>query len=236
MLPASGTRSPLSRLTSVVLPAPLDPTSETSSSDSTRKSTPSTARVSPKDFFSPCADSSGMSTIPPFAAGYPAEGADDALRHHQHQSHQDDPQQHLPVLRGLDDVGFQIVVGDTTQDGTDEALEPAQHGHEHDLAGEGPVQDVWRGQPVQRGEQCGRHAGKRAGDDKRVPAVPPDSDTDELGPDLIVADGLQRFSKRRGGDYPHHRHTDKEDEQYIVVVGKGEKPHLIARGADQPPE
>ena len=98
------------------------------------------------------------------------------------------------------------------------------------------MQDVWRGQPIQRGEQRARHPGERAGDDKRVPAVPPDSDTDELGPDLIVADGLQRLPERRGGDYPHHRHADKEDDQHIVVVGEGEKPHLIARGADQPPE
>src|SRR2546428_10554106 len=104
MLPASGTRSPLSRLTSVVLPAPLDPTSETSSSDSTRKSTPSTARVSPKDFFSPCADSSGMSTIPPFAAGDATEGADDAPRHHQHQSHHEGPPPHPPGIPGRGDV------------------------------------------------------------------------------------------------------------------------------------
>src|SRR2546428_10632400 len=130
MLPASGTRSPLSRFTSVVLPAPLDPTSATSSSDSTRKSTPSTARVSPNDFLNPCADSSGMSPIPPFAAGHPAQDADDALRHDQHQSHQDDPPQHLPVLGGLDDVGLQIVLFDTTQKGTAAGLEPAPHRHE----------------------------------------------------------------------------------------------------------
>src|SRR5438445_6433400 len=234
--PPSGRSSPLSRLTSVVLPAPFDPTSEMSSSGSTRKSTPLTARVSPNDFRRPCASNSDISAAPGSAMDDPAQRADNALRHDQHQGHQDDPQQHLPVLRSLDDIGLQVVVRDPAQDGAAEALEPTQHGHKHNLSGEGPVQNVRRGQTVQRGEQRAGHTGEGTGDDEGGPAVPPDFDADKLGADLVIADRLQRLPKRRCGDHPQRHHADEEDRQHVIVVGEREKPHLVVWDPYQPQE
>src|SRR5579872_3612778 len=105
IVPSSGVSRPVIRFTSVVFPAPFEPTMETRRSCSTKKSTPSTARLSPKDFLSPCAASScATSALPADAAADPRERAHDAFRHPHDEDHQHDAEQHLPVLRAADRV------------------------------------------------------------------------------------------------------------------------------------
>src|SRR2546425_864713 len=195
--PSSGFSKPLIRLTSVVLPAPLEPMRASTSPSCTRKSTRSTARNSPNCFtrafvssstlidrrggprYGPPASSSeggyaplglprpalGRAPAQPWRASgltqdvssghppprhQPLGRADDAGGQREHEHHENDAEEKLPVHRVADGVALEIVVDDGADDRADEGAEPTQHGHEDDLAGEGPVQDVGRGEAVER--------------------------------------------------------------------------------------
>src|SRR6266849_234254 len=107
--PLSGCRCALIRLTSVVLPAPFEPTSDRNSPLFTTKSSPSQARVSPNCLRRLTVLSritSGPPPSQPFAKL--RERADNAGRQYQYQSDQDRAEQKLPVLRRSYRVGLQI--------------------------------------------------------------------------------------------------------------------------------
>src|ERR1043166_673586 len=112
--PLSGCRCALIRLTSVVLPAPLEPTSERNSPLLTTKSRPSQARVSPNCFLRLTVLSritSGLPRLEPLSKL--RQRADDAGRQHQNQRDQNHAEQQLPVFRGRDRIGPQIGEHDT---------------------------------------------------------------------------------------------------------------------------
>src|SRR5262249_13873955 len=97
--PLSGRRCALMRLTSVVLPAPFEPTSDRNSPSFTTKSRPSQARVSPNRFLKLTVLRRVTSEFPPAQLlGDARQGADDPGRQHQHQRDQDHTEQELPIL------------------------------------------------------------------------------------------------------------------------------------------
>ena len=59
--------------------------------------------------------------------------------------------------------------------------------------------------PLSGTQSAPARPGEDAGHEERDAAVPPDLDADELGPDLVVADGLERLAERRVDDHPHDR-------------------------------
>src|SRR5205809_4313040 len=275
MWPSSAVSSPLIRLTSVVLPAPLEPMRASTSPSCTRKSTRSTARNSPNCFtrafvssstlidrrggprYGPPASSSeggyaplglprpalGRAPAQPWRASgstqnvsseplpprhQPLGPADDAGEQREHEHHENDAEEKLPVHRLADGVALEIVVDDGADDRAHEGAEPTQHGHEDDLAGEGPVQDVGRGEAVERHPQRAGDAGEHAGEHEGHPAIAPDRDADELRARLVVADGLQRAAERRVHDHPHDGYADEEDAEHIVVVLVDQERGLVA--------
>src|SRR5262249_22274356 len=150
--PPSGRKSPEIRFTSVVLPAPFEPMRARTSLSLTVKLTWSTACVSPNHFtrslvtkrlFDPA------TSVPPLEPrGQAAGGPDDPRRQREHERHQDDPEQQLPVDRVAHRVGRQLVKPDGATAGPADRADPAAHRHEHDLAREGPVHDVGRRESV----------------------------------------------------------------------------------------
>src|SRR3990172_2386803 len=232
MRPASGRRSPLIRFTSVVFPAPLEPISPNSSPWFTTKSTSSTAWVSPNHFRTRVVSSSAMSGDPPAPGEERREGPHEAGRHRQHQQDQHDAEDHLPVDREPDGVGLEVVEDDGAQHRAEEGAEPAQHHEEDDLAGEGPVEDVRRREPVERHPERPRQAGEGARDHERDPAVLPDLDPDELGAGLVVADRLERLAEGGVHDDPHRPDADEEERQHVVVVAVGEEDELVLARAE----
>src|SRR5216117_2644819 len=175
MWPSSAVSSPLIRLTSVVLPAPLEPMRASTSPSCTRKSTRSTARNSPNCFTTAFVSSSTLidrrggprygpphppslgrapaqqwrasgliqdvSSVPPLGPPPPRHQplgrADDAGGQREHEHHENDAEEKLPVHRVADGVALEIVVDDGADDRAEEGAEPTQHGHEDALAGEG---------------------------------------------------------------------------------------------------
>src|SRR6266571_7866434 len=156
-----------------------------------------------------------VSSVPPLGPPPPRHQplgrADDAGGQREHEHHENDAEEKLPVHRVADGVALEIVVDDGADDRADEGAEPTQHGHEDDLAGEGPVQDVGRGEAVERHPQRAGDAGEHAGEHEGHPAIAPDRDADELRARLVVADGLQRAAERRVHDHPHDGYADEED-------------------------
>src|SRR6516162_8124375 len=178
--PASGCSKPLSRLTSVVLPAPLEPINARNSPCFTLKSTPSTARLSPNAFLSPCALRRFILDRSSQPGGSLLDGARDSGRQREDEHEQHRAEQQLPVHGESDRVGFQIGERHGADDGTHKSREPPQDGHEDDFPGERRNQDVGAGETVERPPQCPGQPGKDAGDYKCDQAVTPDPDPDEL--------------------------------------------------------
>src|SRR5262249_856089 len=137
MRPSSGISWALIRLTSVVLPAPFDPTRDKNSPLSTLKSTASTARKAPKRLLNPTVSTTatlGGLCLPP-AMNEAARRPDDAGRQHQDEDDEHRAQQELPVFGHRHRVGLEIIEDDAADDRPAEIAEPAHQGHEHDLAG-----------------------------------------------------------------------------------------------------
>ena len=121
-----------------------------------------------------------------------------------------------------DRIGLEIVEDDRADDRAGEVAEAAEHGHEHDLAGERPVEDVGRGEPVERHPQDAGKAGEHAGDHEGDPAVAP-----HRMPTKLARVSLSRIacSALPNGECTiTHMITaaDREQDQHIVVVGVDE--------------
>src|SRR6266496_379840 len=164
--PLSGWMRPLIRFTRLVFPAPLAPINARTSPSPMVKSTLSTAWVSPKYLvsFSVWRRFTGRAAFwrAPRAAGRcPDPGGQD-----HHKDHQDDAEQRLPVDRETHCRGLQVVEDHGAHDGPGEVAEAAEHGHEDDLAREGPVEDVRRGKPVERDPERPGDPGEDAGDEE----------------------------------------------------------------------
>src|SRR3979490_2145821 len=106
--PPVGRSSPVTTLTSVVLPAPFGPTIETNSPSLTWNETLLSALNKPKVFETLMVSKSGAASVAcagcissPSAApvGERLDGARQALRHEDHQQHEDTAHHKAPVLR-----------------------------------------------------------------------------------------------------------------------------------------
>ena len=139
---------------------------------------------------------------------------------------------HILVLSPADRVRLQVIEGDGADNGSGETVEPAHHGHEHELARERPVQHVRRGEPVERRPQHPGDPGEHPREDEREPPGPADADADRLRPHLVVADGLQGLAEGGLHDPPHQRGADGKDGQDIVVVAVRQKDDLVIRRAE----
>ena len=160
-----------------------------------------------------------MSSSPlPELAELARQRSDDAGRQCQHQHHEHDAEQELPIGGAGDRVDLEIVEHNGADDRTAESAEAAEHGHEHDLAGERPVQNIGRDQPVERHPENAGETGEAAGHQKRHPAIAPDWNAQELGARLVVADRLQRLAEGRMHDHPHEHGANAEQEQHVIVI------------------
>src|SRR5207247_908083 len=154
--PLSGGKSPLIRLTSVVLPAPFEPMSASTSRSFTVKFTPSTAWNAPKLLTRSRVTSRSISAAPsPGPETF--DRADEPRRQRQHQHDEHHAEEELPVHRVADGERLQVVEDDRADDRPREGAEASEDGHEHDLAGELPEEDVGRREPVERHPEGAGH-------------------------------------------------------------------------------
>src|SRR5439155_9953 len=155
--PLSGGKSPLIRLTSVVFPAPFEPMSASTSRSFTVKFTPSTAWNAPKLLTRSRVTSRSMSAAPsPRPETF--HRADEPRRQREHQHDEHHAEEQLPVHRVADGERLQIVEDDGAHDRPRERTEASEDGHEDDLAGELPEEDVRRREPVERNPERARDA------------------------------------------------------------------------------
>src|SRR2546426_3232868 len=100
MFPASRGRSPVTRLKSVVLPAPFGPMIRRRSPGAISSETSSIAGRPPNAFFRLWMRSAAAFQVDPLRAGNHAFG------HEHHDEHEDEAEQHVPAL----DVGGDVVL------------------------------------------------------------------------------------------------------------------------------
>src|SRR5882762_3592522 len=128
ILPLSGWRWALIRLTSEVFPAPLDPTRDKNSPWWTTKFTPSQARVSPNCFLRSTVlrrITSGFSFLPKPGGDFRQRANDAGWQRHD-QQHQNGAEQKLPILGRGHRIRFQIGEDDSADDGAGEVAEAAE--------------------------------------------------------------------------------------------------------------
>src|SRR5690242_10891553 len=116
--PLSARSRPLTRLTRLVFPAPFDPIRASTSPCLTVKSTPLTARLSPKDLVSAWVASRLISRVPLEPREHALRRAHDARGQRQHEDDQHDAEQQLPIGRESDGVCLEIRERDRADDGS----------------------------------------------------------------------------------------------------------------------
>src|SRR5262245_17679016 len=150
ILPESDGSNALITLISEVLPAPLGPTSETTSRSGTVRLRLSTARVSPKYFFRFMVSIRFISSSLPDPAELARQRSDNARRQYQYQDNEHGTEHELPVGGARDGINLEIVEQHGAYDRPGKSAEAAEHCHEHDLARERPIENIGRDQAVQR--------------------------------------------------------------------------------------
>src|SRR5262249_2033300 len=96
--------------------------------------------------------------------------------------------------------------------------------------------DIRRGQPVQRDPERPGNSGEDAGEEECDQPVTPDLEADELGPRLVVANGLERLPEWRVDDEPHHRNAEREHGKHVEVIPMGEEVGLVLVPGRDPQE
>src|SRR5713226_212286 len=145
--PAVGRNRPVTTLTSVVLPAPFGPTTETNSPSSIWKETLLSALKAPKLFETLMASNKGVSLatragciLSPSAApvNQRLDGTRQTLRHEHHEQHQHGTHHESPVLGDRHHEILEHHEDQRADRGTRESPAAAKHGHEHQIARMGP--------------------------------------------------------------------------------------------------
>ena len=235
--PADGRSTPVSRLITVVLPAPLGPISAWRAPFSIASDTPLTAAMPPKCLSRPVVSSTTGMVSALRRRSCDAQcrnaGADgrarararrrsraDALATDQHDHHQHEADPELPVLRG--EVGDPVLHQLEQHRPDQPAIEIAGAADDEDQQ---QVGGALEGEHVERGE-CGGLRQQRAGDagidggervDRDQPRV--DRDADRGGAQRIALHRAQRQAERRVDDAPREQ---EENEQHGEAVDVGD--------------
>src|SRR5436190_20106596 len=146
--PAVGRSKPVTTLTSVVLPAPFGPTIETNSPSLSWKETSLSALNAPKLLETlivsnrtvlAAAREDRILSPSLTAVDQRRDRARQALPHEHHKQHQHSAHHEAPVLRHRHHKILQQHEGERTDRGSGEGAAAAKDGHEHQIAGMGPV-------------------------------------------------------------------------------------------------
>src|SRR5690606_7072667 len=221
MLPASGTRWPVRRCTSVVLPAPLGPMMPVIRPDTMSRSTLSTAVIPPKALRRPRASRSVLLTAYPFPVRPAEDGAEHAAAEAEYQRDDDQPHEQHPVVGDADDDLLYADEQHRADDRPGEHVDAPQERGEDWLRRVEPVGIDRRNGALERRQHGTGETRIEPGDHERPEPEPANRDADESGADGAVAYRLECQPQRRVDDAVHQ--PDRKRRHYqdeIVVVRK----------------
>src|SRR3990167_6104974 len=217
--PASGRRWPVTRLKSVVLPAPFGPMIAAISPRATARLTPATAWKPAKALWTPRPSS------PPEPREAPAAGverADDAAGKREQEHDQDRAEHERPVLGVGRDLLVQHEQHERADGGAVEVAHAAEDRHDQALRGLRPVDEVGEHAAVEDPEERAREARERPREHEGEQLPAPDVHADELRALGVLPDRREDAAERRADDAAeepeaqgHHYHR----EQVEVVAG-----------------
>src|SRR5271168_4800162 len=247
MLPAVGLSTPVSKLITVVLPAPFGPIKAWRAPFSIDSETSCAATMPPKRFSRPIVSRIGMASTPlrrSAANGgrtlYEAGGKAGAqcrrpLLHpfaadqHDHDQHEADPE--LPVLRR--EAGDPVLQEFVDHGADQAAIEIAGAADDQDQKKIGRAferQHVKRAEGGRLREEAAGNAGESGGCriDHDQPAV--DGNTDRGSPERIAFQRAQRQAERRIDDTPGNNEAHKQDGEAVDITGVSE--HIETKGTE----
>ena len=204
--PLVGPSKPVSRLTSVVLPAPFGPTTR----DELARVHRDADVVERAKGAVGLADSTRLQQRAHAAlrarrspqivrqAGDPAGKAD-------HDERQDGAENEAPILRQRLQLVLQQRECQGADDRPEEVGEAAEHRHEHELAGLRPVDQLRIGETDAEAENGAADGAEAGGDDEGGEPKPAHVHAEIFGLAGIVANGLEVQAERRVDDPPHHQ-------------------------------
>ena len=234
--PLSGTSSPVIRLKSVVLPAPLGPMISRRSPGSTTRSTLAVTRRPPNDLLSALTVSAVMGCAPrPAAAAHPLRRArthcragapqphrarHQALRHEADDENENEAKDEVPTL----DVGADHVLHDDddgrAEDGPEQSGAAAGDHHQQRFRRGRQRADLRADELVVVEEQQARDAGPEAGEDDGQVADEPDVVAERRHAPRLVAGADEACPERRAHEDGHGDDGGQEYEQRRVVEGR----------------
>src|SRR5688572_3777388 len=165
MLPASGTISPANWPISVVLPAPFGPIMACSSPDGTARTMSSDAMTPPKRLVRPLISRRASGTA------QPSDHAIDAASREQDDAQQHRTQNDLPIFRDAGQDLFKYQQCNGAHDRTQHGSHAAQHSHNDEIAGAGPMHHGRADEIGVIGEQDAGQAADRSGDHEADEAI-----------------------------------------------------------------
>src|ERR1700712_2949095 len=133
MVPEFGCSCPVSWLISVVLPAPLGPMMACSSPFATSSERLSVARMPPNRRTRFWTRNSGSATP------NPPQQSDNAAAAEQHDQQQERTHDERPIFGDLRQKLFEHEIYDGADDRAKQRAHAAEHDHDHEIAGTGPV-------------------------------------------------------------------------------------------------
>src|SRR3990167_6379806 len=195
--PASGRRWPVTRLKSVVLPAPFGPMIAAISPRARARLTPATAWKPSNALWT----SRTSSTPEPQEAPAPVvERTDEPAGEREQQHDQDRAEHERPVLGVGRDLLVQHEQHERTDGGTVEVAHAAEDRHDQDLGGLRPVDEVGEHAAVEDAEEPARETRERPREDEGDQFPAPDVDADELCALGILPDRREDAAERRADD------------------------------------
>src|SRR3972149_5139295 len=224
--PASGRRWPVTRLKSVVLPAPFGPMIAAISPRARARLTPATARKPSNALWPP----RPSSTPEPQEAPAPGvERADEPAGEREQQHDQDRAEHERPGLGVGRDLLVQHEQHERADGGPVEVAHAAEDRHDEDLGGLRPVDEVGEHAAVEDAEEPAREAREGAGEHEGEPLPAPEVEADELGALGVLADRREDAAERRADDAPEqpeaqgHEHDREQVEGVAGAAAAGQR-------------
>ena len=218
IVPEVGSRTPVSRLISVVLPAPFGPIRAWRAPRARSSETSLVAARPPKRLTSErVARTVVMASC---RAAEPRPGPHEALAPDEHQHDQEQAEPEVPVLRRpRRDQVVQQLEDDRAEDAAVEIAGAADDEDEQHLGAAMEVEDVERGEAGRLREQRAGRAGDRAGEgvDRDQPQRHRQADARRAQP--VVAQRLQRDAERRVDEAARDEEDEREHDQRVGVGG-----------------
>src|SRR5262249_31057164 len=139
-----------------------------------------------------------------------------------------------PILGQRLQLVLQQSEGERAYNWPEKIREPAEHGHEHELAGLRPINQLGISQPHSEAEDCAANSAEDSRNDEGGQAEPVRVRAEISRLASVAAQGLKVQSEGRVHDPPHHQAGHDREAEAIVVEWPSQELDLVVAREIQP--